>query len=39
MIIQKHQDEPFLDDNNNIADSPADNINSASFKFKTKIAE
>ena len=38
MIIKKHQDETFLDDNNNIADSSADNNNSALFKSKTKIA-
>ena len=32
-----YRDEPFLNDNGPIADFPADN-NSASFKFKTKIA-
>ena len=35
---QYHGDEPFLDDNGAIVDFPADNNNSASFKFKTKIA-
>ena len=33
-----HRDEPFVDINGAIADFPADNNNSASFKFKTKIA-
>ena len=44
-IIQKHLevygntiDEPFLNDNDAIVDFPADNNNSASFKFKTKTA-
>ena len=32
------RDEPFLNANGAIADIPADNNNSASFKFKTKIA-
>ena len=32
-----YRDEPFLDDNGAIADFPADNNNSASFKWKTKI--
>ena len=32
------KDEPFLYANSAIADFPADNNNSASFKFKTKIA-
>ena len=33
-----YRDEPFLDANCAIADFSADNHNSASFKFKTKIA-
>ena len=33
-----HTDEPFINDYGVIAYSPADNNNSASFKFKTKIA-
>ena len=33
---QQHRDEPFLDSNDNIANIPGDNNNSASFKFKTK---
>ena len=36
-LYQCYRDEPFLD-NNDIADFPADNNNSASFKYKTKIA-
>ena len=31
-------DEPFLNANGAIADLPADNINSASFKSETKTA-
>ena len=34
-LCQYYRDEPFLDDNGAIADFPADNNNSASFKFKT----
>ena len=39
-IIQKHQEvyEPFLDDNDAIADFSAAINNGAWFKFKTKIA-
>ena len=37
-LWQYYRDEPFLDDNGAIADFPADNNNSASFKFKIKIA-
>ena len=33
-----YRDEPFLDDNGSIDDFPADDNNSASFEFKTKIA-
>ena len=33
-----YRNEPFLNANGAIADFPADNNNSASFKFKTKIA-
>ena len=33
-----YRDEPFLNVNGAIADFPADNNNSASFKFQTKIA-
>ena len=36
--IDIDKDEPFLYANSAIADFPADNNNSASFKFKTKIA-
>ena len=36
---QYNRDEPFLSDNGAVADFPADNNNSALFKFKTKIAE
>ena len=32
-----YRDEPALDNNNNIIDFPADNNNSASFKFKQQI--
>ena len=32
-----YRDEPFLNVNVDIADFPADNNNSASFKFKTKM--
>ena len=35
---QCYRDETFLDDNGAIACFPADDNNSASFKFKTKIA-
>ena len=35
--MQYYRDEPFLDNNGAIADFPADNNNSTSFKFKTKI--
>ena len=38
ILWQYYRDEPFLDANATIADSSADNTNSASFKFKTKIA-
>ena len=37
-LWQYYRDEPFLDDNDAIVDFPANNNNSASFKFKTKIA-
>ena len=37
-LWQYYRDEPFLDDNGDIFGFPADNNNSASFKFKTKIA-
>ena len=37
-LWQYYRDEPFLDNNGAIADFLADNNNSASFKFKTKIA-
>ena len=37
-LWQCYRDEPFLDDNGAIADFPADDNNSASFEFKTKIA-
>ena len=33
-----HRDEPYLDANGNIDDFPADDNNSASFNFKSKIA-
>ena len=33
-----YRDEQFINDNLAITDFPADNNNSASFKFKTKIA-
>ena len=33
-----YRDEPYLNVNVAIADFPADNNNSALFKFKTKIA-
>ena len=36
-LQQYYRDEPFLDDNNAIANFPAPNNNSASFKFKQKI--
>ena len=37
-LWQYHRDEPFLDDDGVILDFPADNNNSASFKFIAKIA-
>ena len=37
-LWQYYRDKPCLDDNSVIADFPADNDNSASFKFKIKIA-
>ena len=37
-LWQYYRHEPFLYNNGAIADFPADNHNSASFKFKTKIA-
>ena len=37
-LWQYCRDEPFLDDNSASADFPADDNNSASFKFKTKAA-
>ena len=37
-LWQYYRDEPFLDDNGAIADLPARNNNSASFKFKLQIA-
>ena len=37
-LWQYYRDEAFSDANGAIADFPADNNNSASFKFKTKIA-
>ena len=37
-VWQYYRDEPFLDNNGNITDFPDDNINSTSFKFKTKMA-
>ena len=33
-----YRDEPFLNANGVVPDFPADNNNSASFKFKTKTA-
>ena len=38
-LWQYYRDKLFLDDNGAIADFPAGNNNSASFKFRTKIAE
>ena len=38
-LWQYYRDGPFLDNNGAIADFPPDNNNSASFKFKTKIAD
>ena len=35
-LYQYYRDEPFLDNNGAIADFPAINNNSASFKYKTK---
>ena len=32
-----YRDEPFLNDDSTVDDFPADNNNSASFKFKIKI--
>ena len=37
-LWQYYRDEPFLDANGNIADFPADNNNSTSFKLKTNVA-
>ena len=37
-LWQYYRDEPFLNNNGTIADFPADNNDSTSFKFKTKIA-
>ena len=37
-LWQHYRDEPFLNANGAIDDFLADNNNSASFKFKTKIA-
>ena len=36
-LWQYYRDEPTLDNNNNIIDFPANNNNSASFKFKQQI--
>ena len=36
-LSQYYRDEPALDNNGNITDFPADNNNSASFKFKQEI--
>ena len=38
-LWQFYRDEPFINDNGAIAYFPADNNNSASFKFKAKIAD
>ena len=38
-VQQYYRDEPALGNNNNIIDFPADNNNSALFKFKQKITE
>ena len=38
-LWQYCRDEPFLDDNGPIADFPAYDNNSPSFKFKTNIAD
>ena len=35
--MKYYRDEPFINDNGAIADFTADNNNSTSFKFKTKI--
>ena len=37
-LWQYYRDEPLLNSNGNIPGFPADNNNSPSFKFKTKIA-
>ena len=37
-LWQFYRDQPFINDNGGIADFPADNNNSVSFKYKTKIA-
>ena len=37
-LWQYYRDEPFLDNNGVIADILSKNNNSASFKYKTKIA-
>ena len=36
-LWQFYRDKPFINDSGAIADFPADNDSSASFKFKTKI--
>ena len=36
-LWQYYRDEPALDNNGNIIDFPANNNNSASFKFKQEI--
>ena len=38
-LYQYYRDEQFLNNNGVIADLPADNNNSPSFKFKTKIPD
>ena len=38
ILWQYHRDEPFLNANSTIDDFLADNNNSASFRFTTKIA-
>ena len=38
ILYQYYRDEPFLDNNGDIADFHADNSNSALFKYKTNIA-
>ena len=39
ILWQYYRDEPALDNNGNIIDSPNDNNNSISFKFKYEITE